>query len=132
MDILINIDVPDIEAGIRFYRDAFGFTLARRLGAGIAELAGGPAPLFLLEKPEGSVAAAQARRRYGRHWTPVHLDIVVGDVATALAAAVAAGATPEGAIRTEAWGRLAICADPFGHGFCLIAFTGGYGVLETA
>ena len=43
MDFLVNVDVPDLEAAIKFYRDAFGFVLGRRLGAGVAELTGGPA-----------------------------------------------------------------------------------------
>ncbi|MGO9642655.1 MAG: VOC family protein [Candidatus Acidiferrales bacterium] len=127
MEFLVNIDVPDLEAGVRFYRDTFGFTLSRRLGSQVAELIGGPARLYLLEKPEGSPGAGGDRRRYDRHWTPVHLDIVVDDITAALDRAVAAGAKPETPIRVEAWGKLAICADPFGHGFCLIEFVGrGY------
>ncbi len=76
-EFLVNIDVPDLEAGIRFYCEALGFFLARHLGPDIAELVGGPARLYLLHKPEGSFGAAGDRRRYGRHWMPVHLDIVV-------------------------------------------------------
>jgi hypothetical protein len=41
--------------------------------------------------------------------------------------AVAAGATLEGSISTHRWGRLALLADPFGHGFCFVQFVGrGY------
>jgi len=128
MEFLVNIDVPDLDAGVRFYRDALGFELARRLGPEVAEMSGGPARLFLLQQPEASHGAGGDRRRYARHWTPVHLDIVVEDIEAALARAVAAGATAETAIRVEAWGKLAVCADPFGHGFCLIEFLGrGYG-----
>jgi len=30
-------------------------------------------------------------------------------------------------VRTHSWGRIAVMADPFGHGFCLIEFLGrGY------
>jgi len=133
MDFLVNIDVPDLEAAIRFYRDAFGFVLARRLGAGVAELAGGPARVYLLEKPAGSVGAGGERRRYARHWMPVHLDIVVDDIEAARARAVEAGATAEAPVSVAAWGKLALLADPFGHGFCLIQFLGrGYGELEGA
>ena len=57
----------------------------------------------------------------------MHLDVVVADVGAALARAVAAGAKAETAIRDEAYGRIVTLADPFGHGFCLIEFTGrGY------
>ena len=37
-NLLVNIDVPDIEEGIRFYTAALGFRLARRLGARRLEL----------------------------------------------------------------------------------------------
>jgi hypothetical protein len=30
-------------------------------------------------------------------------------------------------VQTHAWGRIALLADPFGNGFCLLQFTGrGY------
>lgn len=39
----------------------------------------------------------------------------------------AAGARLEGAIQEASWGRMAILADPFGNGLCLIQFAGrGY------
>jgi uncharacterized glyoxalase superfamily protein PhnB len=41
--------------------------------------------------------------------------------------AVANGAKVEREIRTQAWGKIAVLSDPFGHGFCLIQFLGrGY------
>jgi uncharacterized glyoxalase superfamily protein PhnB len=41
--------------------------------------------------------------------------------------AISAGATLEEPIRTSKWGRIALLADPFGHGFCLVQFLGkGY------
>ncbi|MDZ3824625.1 MAG: VOC family protein, partial [Pseudoxanthomonas sp.] len=68
-----------------------------------------------------------ATRDYSRHWTPVHLDIVVEDLDAALARALAAGARLERPVLEQRWGRLAPLADPFGHGFCLIQFLGrGY------
>jgi len=70
------------------------------------------------------------RRDYGRHWTPVHLDLVVDDLDAALVRALAAGAQREGPTHEQAWGRLALLADPFGHGFCLVQFLGrGYDEL---
>ena len=131
VNLLVNIDVPDLEAAIEFYRDAFGFVLARRLGLGVAELTGGPAPLYLMEKAAGSFGAGDDRRRYTRHWTPVHLDLVVDEIDLALARAVEAGATLESPVGVAAWGKFAVLADPFGHGFCLIQLLGrGYGELE--
>ncbi len=122
-ELLVNIDVPDLERAIAFYRSALGFTLRRRLfAASVAEMAGGGCRLFLLEKPEGSPTGA-GRRTYARHWTPVHLDIAVEDLDAAVARALAAGAVKEGDTGRAAWGSIAHFADPFGHGFCLIEFT---------
>ena len=127
MNLLINVDVPDLAASIAFYTDAFGLTVTRRFGADGAELDGWPVRLYLLQKPEGSVGAAVSLRRYDRHWTPVHLDVVVADVEAALARAIAAGAHAETEIKTAAWGKIVTIADPFGHGLCLIEFLGcGY------
>jgi hypothetical protein len=40
---------------------------------------------------------------------------------------VDAGARLEAAVSTHPWGRLALMADPFGHGFCFVQFLGhGY------
>jgi len=83
--------------------------------------------LYLLQKLEGSIGAAESPRRYDRHWTPVHLDVVVEDLEAALSCAVAAGARTESEVRTEVWGKIVVLADPFGHGLCLIEFRGrGY------
>ena len=127
MDLLVNIDVPDLIRAITFYSEAFGLTVTRRFGTGAAELSGWPARLFLLQKPAGSQGAGNDLRRYDRHWTPVHLDVVVDDVAAALGGAIAAGAKAETGIRTEPWGKIVVLSDPFGHGLCLIEFLGrGY------
>jgi len=102
----VNVDVPDLERGVAFYRDAFGLTLRRRLfGGAVAELSGAPCPFFLLQKDDGSAAAGAARRDYTRHWTPVHLELVVPDVERAVARAVAAGARLEDARRRLRRGR---------------------------
>jgi predicted enzyme related to lactoylglutathione lyase len=122
MDLLVNIDVPDLAQAEAFYVAAFGLTPTRRFGQGGVELSGLPVRLYLLEKAEGSVGAGDDIRRYGRHWTPVHLDVVVDDLDAALARALNAGATLEQSARTEVWGRIALLADPFGHGLCLIQF----------
>jgi len=123
LGLLINIDVDDLERGLAFYREAFGLEPGRRFGEAVVELLGLSAPLYLLAKPAGSPASGGKRRRdYARHWTPVHLDFVVEDLDAALARAEAAGAIREGKPRTQAWGRIAQLADPFGHGLCLIQF----------
>ena len=41
VELLVNIDVPDLEAGVRFYQEALGLRLRRRLfSATVAELTG--------------------------------------------------------------------------------------------
>lgn len=131
--ILVNIDVPELAAGERFYTEAFGLVPGRRLGADFLELLGWPAPVYLLVKPAGSAigpTAPEVRRGYQRHWTPVHLDVVVDDLDAALARALAAGATAEAPICDAPYGRLALACDPFGHGICLIEFNArGYDAI---
>lgn len=132
--LLVNIDVPDLAAAENFYTQAFGFTAGRRFGTDGVELLGATAPIYLLAKPAGSPAAAttQQPRDYARHWTPVHIDLVVDDVAQAVDRALSAGATLEQPVRSSAWGRLALLADPFGHGLCLVEFVGkGYDEIAT-
>ena len=127
MDMLVNIDVPDLAQATAFYMQAFGLTVTRRFGASFVELSGLPARLYLLQKHAGSRGAGDDPRRYDRHWTPVHLDVVVDDIDAALRQALAAGAKAETPIATHAWGKIATLSDPFGHGFCLIEFLGrGY------
>ena len=132
MRILVNIDVPDLEAAIDFYSRAFGLALHRRLGPTGAEMLGAPAPIYLLQKAAGTPAAGAVRqpRDYARHWTPVHLDVVVDDVDDAVARAVAAGARLEDPAVSHDWGRIAHLSDPFGHGICIMQFLGrGYDAL---
>jgi catechol 2,3-dioxygenase-like lactoylglutathione lyase family enzyme len=132
--ILVNIDVPDLEQGIRFYTTGFELRLARRLGPGFAELLGAGAPIYLLENAAGTAPflAASVQRDYARHWTPLHLDFVVPDLDTALARALAAGATQESGPSEHAYGRLVLLADPFGHGVCLLQFNAqGYDSITT-
>jgi predicted enzyme related to lactoylglutathione lyase len=133
MDLLVNIDVPDLAHAVAFYSEAFGLIVTRRFGAKGVELSGWPARLYLLQQPEGSLGADKDPRRYDRHWTPVHLDVVVDDLETALSRALAAGARVESQIRTMAWGKIATLADPFGHGLCLIEFLGrGYDEIASS
>jgi predicted enzyme related to lactoylglutathione lyase len=134
LDILVNIDVDDLERAIAFYIGAFGLRIGRRFGEGGVELLGASAPIYLLVKPAGSrtTTVTDETRDYARHWTPVHLDIVVDDLNAALARAVGAGAILEKAARTAVWGKIALLSDPFGNGFCLIQFLNrGYDEIAT-
>lgn len=130
MDWLLNVDVPDLAAAEAFYVSAFGLRPARRFGGDAVELLGASAPLYLLHKPAGTAAAGDAKRGYGRHWTPLHCDLVVDDLDAAVLRAVAAGAIQEGPVREAAWGHIVQLADPFGHGWCLIRFSArGYDAI---
>ncbi|HZI93831.1 MAG TPA: VOC family protein [Patescibacteria group bacterium] len=129
MDLLVNIDVDDLEKAVSFYESGLGLTPRRRLGGQAREMLGASSPVYLLQNRAGSppFEAATAGRQYGRHWTPVHLDLSVEDLETAVARALAAGGRLEGRIEQRGWGRMARMADPFGHGFCLLQFQGrGY------
>lgn len=123
--LLINIDVPDIEAGIRFYTAALGLKVGRRFDADFVELVGRDAPFYLLKKDAGTSIgpAGGDERRYTRHWSPIHPDFAVDDIESAIERAVAAGAVQEGETCDAPYGKLAMFADPFGHGFCLIEFS---------
>lgn len=132
MSLLVNIDVPDLAAAEAFYVAAFGLRPSRRFGDAVVELTGWPAPVYLLQKASGSVGAAAEVRRYERHWCPVHLDVVVEDLDTAIAAALEAGARIDTPERVARWGRIVTLADPFGHGLCLIQFLNrGYDEVAT-
>jgi predicted enzyme related to lactoylglutathione lyase len=127
----VVIDVDDLERAVSFYGEAFGLTIGRRSGDEWVEMLGAPVALDLLAKPPGTSAfptGTRALRAYERHWTPVHLDLVVEDLDAAVRRATGAGAKLELPADTRRWGRIAILSDPFGHGFCLLEFRGsGYG-----
>src|SRR5690606_1552319 len=80
--ILVNIDVDDLAKATEFYCKAFNLHVGRRFGADAVELLGSTSPIYLLVKPNGTVASATSRhlRSYARHWTPVHLDFVVDEI----------------------------------------------------
>jgi predicted enzyme related to lactoylglutathione lyase len=129
MDLLVNLDVDDLEKAIRFYSSAFALKVGRRFGAVGVEMLGSTAPIYLLVKSAGTPAAdtTQQLRSYQRHWTPAHLDFVVDEIEPAVERAASAGARLEQPIAMHKWGKLALMADPFGHGFCFVQFVGrGY------
>ncbi len=129
MDMLINIDVDDLDRAVAFYTAAFGLRIGRRFGAAGTELLGGPAPIHLLAKAPGTAPTPSGghTRDYARHWTPIHLDLVVTNIEECVQRAVAAGARLENPVDANAWRKMAVMADPFGHGFCVIELLGrGY------
>lgn len=108
MEVLINIDVPDLAAAIAFYEQATGLRLGRMLFDGtVGEMTGASARVFLLQKEPGSLAVPNAApaREYRRHWTPVHLDFAVPDLDAAVAQAISAGAKLDIPVQDLVWGR---------------------------
>ncbi len=132
--LIVNVDVDDLEKAVRFYTAALGLRVGRRFGGGGIELVGAEAPIYMLVSAAGTAPfrGATASRDYARHWTPVHLDFAVEDIEAAVALAVSAGATVEVPIERHEYGKMAVLADPFGHGFCLLQFEGrGYDEIAT-
>lgn len=124
MRVIVNIDVPDLAEAIGFYGRALGLQLNRLLADDVAELGGTSPVIYLVQRPAGSSPspAMSARRHYQRHWTPVHLDFVVDDLADATRRAVSAGALRESGCTEWQGSRCITFSDPYGHGFCLIEF----------
>lgn len=137
MQFIVNIDVDDLDKAVQFYGAAFGLQAGRKLGEAGIEMLGGAVPVHLLCKQAGTlgmVATGERQHRtrsYTRHWSPLHLDFVVDDIEAAVQRAVAAGAIVEEALSIHAWGKLALMADPFGHGFCFVQLSEqGYDALS--
>ncbi|SDQ01882.1 VOC family protein [Ectopseudomonas guguanensis] len=135
MQLLLNLDVPDLPAAVAFYQQAFGLTVGRELFDGtVVEMLGAGVPLYLLQKAAATRPCPETGvlRDYSRHWMPLHLDLVVADLDLALARALGSGAQQEGEIHEYDWGRLATLSDPFGHGLCLLQWRGkGYDLVTT-
>ena len=107
ISLLANIDVDDLDGAAKFYCSALELTIGRRFGDSAIELLGASSPIYLLKHAAGTPATSSSaqQRDFARHWTPM---------------------------RTHSWGHIAMFADPFGHGFCLIEFLGrGYDEIAT-
>ena len=81
MRVIASIDVDDLERAVAFYTTGLGFIEQRRLFDGsVAELRVGSVLIYLLAKASGTTpfTGSAEVRRYSRHWTPIHLDLVRG------------------------------------------------------
>ena len=118
----VSVDVPSLEAGIRFYADAFGYSKVSEPYPGVVVLRAGESEILLLKKASGSAPfqLTDERRHYNRHRTPIHIDFHVDDSKSSLEKAIAAGAKQEQLFEKPGQPSAAFCSDPFGHGFCLI------------
>lgn len=121
----MNIDVPELAPAIDFYSNALGLQLNRAIDEDVAELIGASSTIYLLANAAGSAASSSTvdERRYSRHWTPVHIDFVVDDLAVATDRAIKAGAVQENDCMEWRGSKCITFSDPFGHGFCLIEFS---------
>jgi predicted enzyme related to lactoylglutathione lyase len=124
--MLVNIDVPELAPAIEFYTSALELDLSRILDDDVAELTGASCVIYLLANGAGSAPARSITefRRYSRHWTPVHIDFVVDDIEQSTNQAINAGASQESECIEWRGSKCITFSDPFGHGFCLIQFTG--------
>ncbi|MFL5308096.1 MAG: VOC family protein [Polyangia bacterium] len=125
--IHFSIDVPELEAGLRFYGAVFGFVETARPFPTMAVLDANNATVCMHAKQAGSKSspAGAERRRYERHWTPVHLDLHVDDFDAVLDKVRAQGGAIENEFRTQGPMPAAFCSDPFGNGFCVIGERAG-------
>ena len=121
-EVHLSIDVPDLAAGLRFYTAVCGFRETARPFPKMAILDANNLTVCLHEKPSGSPSSGEGSqpRDYGRHWTPVHLDLHVTDFESTLARLTGAGGRIERAFRGIGPRPAAFCADPFGNGLCII------------
>ena len=118
----VSIDVPELEAGLRFYGEVFGFVETARPFPTMAILDANNVSVCMHEKAAGSKSSSRGPelRRYERHWTPVHLDLHVEDFDAVLDEVRAQGGAIENEFRTQGPMPAAFCSDPFGNGFCVI------------
>lgn len=118
----VSIDVPELEAGLRFYGDVFGFVETGRPFATMAILDANNVTVCMHAKETGSKSSkGGTKRSYERHWTPVHLDLHVHDFDAVLDKVREAGGAIENEFRNQGPRPVAFCSDPFGNGFCVIA-----------
>jgi predicted enzyme related to lactoylglutathione lyase len=123
-----NIDVADVDAAREFFTAGLGFSMWRQASESVV-LVAVTLEIWLLSRTQNSCATPESStsRTYKRHWTPIHHDIIVDDLHSALERAIRAGAIREGDIEADQQGSIAFCSDPFGNGFCLIQKCVRYG-----
>src|SRR3954467_10766484 len=110
--VRICIDVSNLDAASTFYCEALECTEVGR-SAGSVRLTAGGNDLYLLLRDEGSVPfpVAIEGRSFARHWTPIHLDFAVEDLARSTAEITRLGGSVEDRESGD-WGSLTRCVDP--------------------
>ena len=119
--ISVSIDVSHLKQAEAFYIEALGCRKLRDQGADMAVLSTENCDIYLQEKEAGTrpLVSNEVVRDYERHWTPVHLDFLTGNVDEVVKKVLQLGGLHEGGESGD-WGSIAYCADPFGNGFCVI------------
>ncbi len=117
--ISITIDVADLANATDFYVNALSCQFKKKNTDDWAVISVSGMDINLLERQAGTVAAAEQKRSYSRHWTPVHLDFGVESVPLAMELVKKHGGSVEGNVDPKT-ANFAQCADPFGNGFCLV------------
>ena len=117
--VSISIDVADLARAVDFYTNALGCKQKIKYTEQWEVLTAGGLDLHIQEKEAGTIAAGSETRHYSRHWTPVHLDFGVADIRRACDAVEKHGGHVENQSFSDN-ADIALCADPFGNGFCLI------------
>jgi predicted enzyme related to lactoylglutathione lyase len=118
----VSIDVPNLELGLRFYCEIFGFIEIARPFPAMAILDANNVTICMHEKAAGTKSSplGTATRLYDRHWTPVHVDIHVPDLDAVLEKVKSAGGAVEMEFTNQGPMPVGFCSDPFGNGFCVI------------
>ncbi|NER83023.1 MAG: lactoylglutathione lyase [Leptolyngbya sp. SIO1D8] len=117
--VSVSIDVENLEQAVVFYTNALGCKHKVKYTKQWEVITLGELDIHIQEKKVGTTAAGTEVRHYDRHWTPVHLDFGVTDVRQACDIVEKYG----GRIESQSFSDgadIAVCADPFGNGFCLI------------
>ena len=119
--ISVSIDVSNLKKAETFYTEALGCKKIRDQGDDMIVLATENCDIYLQEKEAGTkpLVSSDAVRNYKRHWTPVHLDFLTGNIDAVVKNILQFGGLHEGGESGD-WGSIAYCADPFGNGFCVI------------
>ncbi len=118
MKLEICIDVDDVEGAVKFYGQGLGLTVVEQHPQW-AHLTFNDQTIWIMKIPAGP--QGPITRTYGRHWTPVHFDVVVKDIEKAVERALEAGGHLDRPIaRNPERGDLANLSDPAGNGVDLI------------
>ena len=117
----ICIDVENAARAVEFYSKGLGLEIVKQ-GPDWGHLQIDGQSIYIMQVPRGADRIdARIERAYSRHWTPVHLDLIVADLEAAVKRAVDAGATLDRPVQKRAdLPHMANLSDPFGNGFDLI------------